>query len=143
NRMHHNGFGQRELLFALDDEVDHRVRAVLTQDGGEGLGVDGRVLRIGLVAVQHGGDVTCAAGATGSAFAELGANGRFEKVDVGHDGIYSYGSSGLVVRRAQSRPGSVVYSSGEDRTGTAGSRAASITVSQKSAVTLAETTRTP
>src|SRR5690606_29984224 len=96
DRVHDDRLGQRQLLLAVDHEVEHRVGAVLTQDRRERLGVERQVLGIGLVAVQHGGDVAVATGAAGRALAELGADCGFEKVGVGHDLIYSYGSSGLV-----------------------------------------------
>ncbi|BDT89094.1 hypothetical protein FMUAM8_48580 [Nocardia cyriacigeorgica] len=115
---------------------------MLTQDRRERLGVERQVLGIGLVAVQHGGDVAVATGAAGRALAELGADCGFEKVGVGHDLIYSYGSSGLVNGGARNvgALARLVYSSGEDNNEDGRKPSRVDHGVAKSAVTLAETT---
>jgi hypothetical protein len=110
------------------------------------------VLRVGLVAVQHGGDVAGTTGAARGALTELGAYGGFEKVGVGHDWIYSYGSSGLDQRLlagdyrktsgCRNRGGGLLVGRRLNEDGRKPSRV-DHGERKTSAVTLAETTRTP
>ena len=63
--------GQRELLLALDVEGQHGVGAGVAQHGGEVVGVELEVLRVGAVAVEDGGHLAVAAGAARCALAGL------------------------------------------------------------------------
>ena len=56
--------GQRELLFALDVEDQHGVGAGVAQHGRQFAGGQQQVLRVGAVAVEHGGHLAVAAGLT-------------------------------------------------------------------------------
>ena len=67
--------GQRELLLAVDVEGQHGVGAGVAQHGGEVVGGQQQVLRVGAVAVEHGGHLAVAAGAARCALAGLGAHG--------------------------------------------------------------------
>jgi hypothetical protein len=55
---------QRQLLLALDVQGEHGVGARVPQHGGEITAGQQQVLRIGAVAVEHGGDLALAPGAT-------------------------------------------------------------------------------
>src|SRR5690606_35108370 len=95
DRVHDDRLRQRQLLLTLDIQVEHRIGAVLAQDGGERQRIQRQMLRIGLVPVQDRRNVARAAGAARGTLAELGADLRFEKVDVGHDWITPTALPGL------------------------------------------------
>jgi hypothetical protein len=87
-----DGLGQRQLGLAVDGQRQNGVAAVFTDHTGELKCRQSQVLGIGAVAVEDCGDLACAAGAAGSALAELGALLGSE-TDLGHGGA-------LLVRRA-------------------------------------------
>ena len=66
--------GQRELLLAVDVEGQHGVGAGVPQHRGEVMAGQQQMLRIGAVAVEHGGNLAGAARAARRALAGLGAH---------------------------------------------------------------------
>ena len=76
DRVDFERLGQRELLLALDVEGEHCVGAGVAQHGGEVVGVEFQVLRVGAVAVEDGRHLAVAAGAARCALAGLCADLR-------------------------------------------------------------------
>jgi hypothetical protein len=74
DRVDLEGLGQRELFLALDVEGEHCVGAGVPKHGGEVVGVELKVLRVGAVAVEDRGHLAEAPGAARGALAGFRAH---------------------------------------------------------------------
>ena len=75
DRMDLERLGQRQLLLAVDVEREDGVGAGVAEHRGEVTAGQQQMLRVGAVAVEHGGDLACAACAARRALAGFRAHG--------------------------------------------------------------------
>ena len=80
DRMDLERLGQRQLLLAADVERQDGVGTGVPEHRGEVTPGQQQMLRVGAVAVQHGGDLAFAACAARRALAGLGAHGSGQVV---------------------------------------------------------------